>query len=174
MEATMKKKLDADEDTSDDHFEKQKKKTQTDFMKHLTDLTQQAVETLPQTEAHLDETLPPVNRIVIKFYDSELFIVSSKESETLPDSSQVPSRLARQTTLRRPPVTRPPIPSKPTRIPVKLLTTVVSEPPPEHVEIRAKTPRQFSSSFTRLIEKLKELNWFEDQYPSVSIDVCLI
>lgn len=39
------------------------------------------------------------------------------------------------------------------------------------VEIRAKTPRQFSASFLRLIDKLKELSWFDEQYPLIKIEV---
>ncbi|CAF2479912.1 unnamed protein product [Rotaria sp. Silwood2] len=41
IEATMKKKLATDEEDMDDRLEKQKKKTQSDFMKQLTDLAQQ-------------------------------------------------------------------------------------------------------------------------------------
>jgi hypothetical protein len=68
MEATMKKKLDTDED---DRLERQKKKTQSDFMKQLTDLAQQAVETpspLPP------EPLPDDTKRQVKFI---LFILIS-------------------------------------------------------------------------------------------------
>ena len=48
MQATMKKKLEGDEDAIAARLEKPKKKTQSDFMKQLTDLAQQVVEPPPQ------------------------------------------------------------------------------------------------------------------------------
>ena len=60
MEATMKKKLDADDDEFVERMEKQRKKTQSDFMKHLTDLAQQTFEPTTTTEPLLDETLASV------------------------------------------------------------------------------------------------------------------
>jgi len=72
---------------------------------------------------------------------------------------------------------KPVAPSKPARIPVKQIQqipVIISESTTQTVEIRAKTPRQFSSSFSRFIDKLKELNWFEEQYPLIKIDVCVI
>ena len=90
------------------------------------------------------------------------------------DTSQAPSRLARSTPLRHPPVVKPaPQPSKPARIPVKPLVPTISEST-ETVPARAKTPRQFSPAFICFIDKLKELNWFEEQYPSVDVAVCSI
>jgi hypothetical protein len=53
MQATMRKKLDANEEDMADRLEKQqKKKSQSEFMKQLTDLAQQAVEppSTPQPE----------------------------------------------------------------------------------------------------------------------------
>ena len=67
---------------------------------------------------------------------------------------------------------RPPPPPKPARIPVKPIAATVTEST-QTIEIRAKTPRQFSASFLRFIDKLKELNWFEEQYPLIKVDVCL-
>ncbi|CAF4224081.1 unnamed protein product, partial [Rotaria sp. Silwood2] len=153
IEATMKKKLATDEEDMDDRLEKQKKKTQSDFMKQLTDLAQQVVELPPQAEPVEDETKQPPG--------------------APPSSSQTVNRLSRQTPLRRPPtVVKPSAPSKPARIPVKPLIPVVTEST-QTVETRVKTPRQFSSSFAHFIDKLKELNWFEEQYPLVKIDIFL-
>lgn len=70
----MKKKLDADEDDMDDRLEKQKKKTQSDFMKQLTDIAQQAVEIpppTPQPELVADATKPAV--IISISYKSYIF-----------------------------------------------------------------------------------------------------
>jgi len=39
------------------------------------------------------------------------------------------------------------------------------------VEPRTKTPREFSSAFLHLIDKLVELNWFAEQYPLIKVDV---
>ncbi|CAF0730534.1 unnamed protein product [Rotaria sordida] len=156
IEATMKKKLAADEDDMDDRLEKQKKKTQSDFMKQLTDLAHQVVEPSPppQEEPVIDESKQP-------------------EPGAPPSSSQTTNRLARQTPLRRPPVVvKPSPPSKPARIPVKPLIPIVTEST-QTVETRVKTPRQFSPSFVRFVDKLKELNWFEEQYPLVKVDIFL-
>ena len=60
MEATMKKKVGADEDDETERFGKQKKKPQSDFMKQLTDLAQQAVELPPEPEPLPDEIKPQV------------------------------------------------------------------------------------------------------------------
>ncbi|CAF0999067.1 unnamed protein product [Rotaria sordida] len=156
IEATMKKKLAADEDDMDDRLEKQKKKTQSDFMKQLTDLAHQVVEPSPppQEEPVIDESKQP-------------------EPGAPPSSSQTANRLARQTPLRRlPVVVKPSPPSKPARIPVKPLIPIVTEST-QTVETRVKTPRQFSPSFVRFVDKLIELNWFEEQYPLVKVDIFL-
>ncbi|CAF1127858.1 unnamed protein product [Rotaria sordida] len=156
IEATMKKKLAADEDDMDDRLEKQKKKTQSDFMKQLTDLAHQVVEPSPppQEEPVIDESKQP-------------------EPGAPPSSSQTTNRLARQTPLRRPPVVvKSSPPSKPARIPVKPLIPIVTEST-QTVETRVKTPRQFSPSFVRFVDKLIELNWFEEQYPLVKVDIFL-
>jgi len=76
MEATMKKKLDVeDEDAVDNRLEKQQRKKQTDFMKQLTDLAQQVVETtsplppLSQPEPVIEE-IKQVDFLFWKFYSS--------------------------------------------------------------------------------------------------------
>ncbi len=64
----MKKKLDTDEDDVTDRLEKRKKKTQSDFMKQLTDLAQQVVERPPsQPEPVADEIKRQVNLILFAF-----------------------------------------------------------------------------------------------------------
>lgn len=70
MEATMKKKIDMDEDGAEERLEKQKKKTQSDFMKQLTDLAQQVVERPPSQppEPILDDTKQQVNYSFIHSY----------------------------------------------------------------------------------------------------------
>jgi hypothetical protein len=173
MEATMKKKLDTDEDDVTDRLEKRKKKTQSDFMKQLTDLAQQVVERPPsQPEPVVDEIKRQVNLILFAFISILFFL---KEIGEPSSSSRAPSRLARQTPLRRPPTSKSAAPSKPARIPVKLLAPVINESTQtvETVETHVKTPRQFSPSFLRLVDKLIELDWFEEQYPLIKIDVCL-
>jgi len=109
---------------------------------------------------------------------SQLFFFCLKETGAPPGSSRAASRLTRETPLRRPPVIKPVASSKPARIPVKQIPqipVIISESTTtQTVETRAKTPRQFSSSFSRFIDKLKELNWFEEQYPLIKIDVCVI
>ncbi|CAF0753292.1 unnamed protein product [Rotaria sp. Silwood1] len=173
IEATMKKKLATGEEDMDDRLEKQKKKTQSDFMKQLTDLAQQAVELPPPAEPAADETKQPVNAQFFNFYFIIILTVYSKEPGAPPSSSHTANRLSRQTPLRRPPtVVKPTAPSKPARIPIKPLVPVVTEST-QTVEARVKTPRQFSSSFVRFIDKLKELNWFEEQYPLVKVDIFL-
>ncbi|CAF4508243.1 unnamed protein product [Rotaria socialis] len=152
MEATMKKKLDADDDEMIERLEKQKKKNQSDFMKHLTDLAQQAAE--------------PISSAEPEPFGDEL---NPESAGAAPGSSQPNSRLARQVPLRRPPVVKTATPSKPARIPVKVIPIATSEST-QTMETRVKTPRQFSGPFTRFIDKLKELNWFEEQYPLVKVD----
>jgi len=172
MEATMKKKIDANEDDTTDRLEKQKKKPQSDYMKQLTDLAQQVTEQTPppsQPEPPIDDTKQSVNLILFVFISIIVFCL--KETGVPPGSSRAASRLARETPLRRPPPPKLVPPSKPARIPVKQIPVVITEST-QTVEIRAKTPRQFSSSFSRFINTLKELNWFEEQYPSIKIDVC--
>lgn len=61
----MKKKLDADDDDLDDRFGKQKKKSQSEFMKQLTDLAQQVVEPTPPPEPLVDETQGAVSFLFI-------------------------------------------------------------------------------------------------------------
>ncbi len=95
-----------------------------------------------------------------------------KETERPPTSSQTPSRSARPAPLRRPPVIKSVAASKPARIRVKSLAPVISEST-QSFDTNVKTPRQLSASFLLFIEKLKELNWFEEQYPLMKIDVCL-
>lgn len=89
-----------------------------------------------------------------------------------PTTSQA-NRLSRQAPLRRPPVTKTATPAKPARIPVKVIPIATTESGQQTIETRAKTPREFTPGFTRLVEKLKELNWFEEQYPLVKVDVNL-
>lgn len=79
--------------------------------------------------------------------------------------------MARPTPLRHPPAPKPVAPSKPVRIPVRQPYIPVATESTQTVETRAKTPREFSDSFLRLVEKLKELNWFEEQYPLIKLDV---
>jgi len=77
MEATMKKKIDTDEDDVTDRLERQKKKPQSDFMRQLTDLAQQAVEPTPPPsgpEPLPDETKQPVNLILFVFISIILFL----------------------------------------------------------------------------------------------------
>ena len=40
-------------------------------------------------------------------------------------------------------------------------------------DLHEKTPRQFPESFERLIGILRDLHWFEHQYPLVKLDVCI-
>ena len=79
--------------------------------------------------------------------------------------------MARETPLRHPPVVKPPPPAKVARIPVKPLVTISDESTQTPAAVRMKTPRQFSAPFVRLVDKLKELKWFEEQYPLVKADV---
>lgn len=185
----MKKKIDVDEDGAEIRLEKLKKKNQSDFMKQLTDLAQQVVERPPsqQPEPSIDETKPSVN-IYLSFLNClSSFFLYLKEIRAPPTSSQPSSRLARETPLRRPLAAKPVASSKPARIPVKPAPTAIpytstktttaaagttATESTQTTEIRAKTPREFSASFLRLIEKLKEFNWFEEQYPLIKFDVC--
>ncbi|CAF5162755.1 unnamed protein product, partial [Rotaria sp. Silwood1] len=93
IEATMKKKLATGEEDMDDRLEKQKKKTQSDFMKQLTDLAQQAVELPPPAEPAADETKQPVNAPFFNFYFIIILIVYSKEPGAPPSSSHTANRL---------------------------------------------------------------------------------
>jgi hypothetical protein len=60
MQATMKKKLEGDEDAIAARLEKPKKKTQSDFMKQLTDLAQKVVEPPPQPEPEPEQEPEPI------------------------------------------------------------------------------------------------------------------
>lgn len=153
MQATMKQKNVVDEDDTIDRFGRPKKKIQSDFMKQLTDLAQQVPEpSPPPADLPTDETIP-------------------KGTEVPPGSSRAASRLNRPTPLRHPPPPKLVTPSKPARIPVKQPYIPVATESTQTVEARAKTPREFSDSFLRLMDKLKELHWFEEQYPLIKFDV---
>ena len=172
MEATKKKSVTNEDEEPTNLLDKRKKKPQSDFMKQLTDLAQQVVEPPPPqpTEPLPDEIKRQVksNRIFYLFFI--LFFFTQEPGEPS-SSSQAGSRLARPTPLRHPPPPKPVAPPKPARIPVKVIPTVVTESTQTIETVRAKTPRQFSASFLRFVDKLKELNWFEEQYPMVKIDV---
>jgi len=158
----MKKKVVTNEDEElTNPLDKRKGKNQSDFMKQLTDIAQQVVEQAPS---------PPQ---IIELPTEETAKVQVERD--LSSMSQAGSRLARPTPLRRPPAPVKPVatPSKPARIPVKVIPipTVASDSTQTIETVREKTPKQFSSAFLRFIDKLKELNWFEEQYPMVKIEV---
>jgi hypothetical protein len=175
MEATMKTKIATDDDEEVQRFGRKTKKPQSDFMKQLTDLAQQVVELPPpptpptQTETITDEIRRQVNLILYLI----IFIrfISLKETEVRPSLSPAGTRLARPVPLRRPPSMKPVAPTKPARIPVKQLVSSLDETIQTVETIR---PREFSTGFLHFIDKLKEFHWFEEQYPLMKIDVCII
>jgi hypothetical protein len=71
----MKKKLDVDEDATADRLEKHKKKTQSDFMRQLTDLAKQIVEPPPPPPLEAEPFVNEIKRQVnLSFFQIVLFL----------------------------------------------------------------------------------------------------
>ncbi|UJR35912.1 hypothetical protein I4U23_028653 [Adineta vaga] len=199
MEAMMKKKLGVDDDEMADRLEKQNQKDPSEYMKQLTGLAQQPTEQPPDTPAEQEpSTAKGKRQEVAKPIASRGAPTRSTGQTALRRSPTIPpASPTKQIQTPGSPTKSPRTPGSPiksTQTPIKSVRTPSAKPAtpytneqtsvPEEstsyvneatqtIEIRRKTPRDFSPTFLQFIEKLVELNWFAEQYPLIKVEIFL-